>query len=342
MEFYRVIREHLLFKLDPETAHNAFISSQPLIKFFLPALPLSRYDNLKRDYFGLSFSHPLGLAAGFDKDARALELLAKLGFSHIEIGTVTPRPQAGNPRPRIFRYPQNQALINRMGFPSAGADVVEKQLKSFSSLLERPVLGINIGKNKETPNERAVYDYLEVFKQLYLYGDYFVVNVSSPNTPGLRELQAKTSLGPIIAALQEANPKRKPVLVKLSPDLNMNQLEEVVECCIENSVSGIIATNTTLAREGLQTAKMESGGLSGRPLFERSLKCVQAISKITAGRVPVIAVGGIFNGMDLDKMLSAGAVLAQIYTAFIYRGPYVVKRILDEYLSCMVHKEDNS
>jgi dihydroorotate dehydrogenase len=284
--------------------------------------------------FGLRFSNPVGLAAGYDKDGLAWRGLACLGFGHIEVGTVTWRPQPGNPRPRVFRLPADQALINRMGFPGQGADQVQKNLNK-----PRPaglVLGVNIGKNKDTPLEEAGVEYRALLRQFAGLADYLVVNVSSPNTVGLRRMQERAILEELLEGLQaerlmeEARlGKRLPLLVKLAPDLSAAELEEALGVIQDKQMDGVIATNTTLSRDGLQSAAAsESGGLSGAPLTRRSLEFVRRIRRMSGGKLPVIGVGGVMNGSDAQAMLEAGASLVQVYTGLVYQGPGLVKSIL--------------
>lgn len=284
--------------------------------------------------FGLHFKNKVGLAAGFDKDGKYLRALAALGFGFIEVGTVTPRPQRGNPKPRLFRLPHSGALINRMGFNNEGCDALVRRLRSMRK--SDIVIGANIGKNKDTPNHAAVDDYTFCFERLFPYVDYFVVNVSSPNTPGLRELQDKAPLKAILQAVHKINMAHdspKPVLLKIAPDLNNAQLDDIVEIARETGLSGIVATNTTISRANLTEPKeridsIGAGGLSGRPLFPRSLEIVRYLAKRSRGELPIIAAGGIFSGEDAAAMLRAGASLVQIYTGFIYRGPGIVAEIL--------------
>lgn len=286
--------------------------------------------------FGLVFRNPIGLAAGYDKDGTSWRGLACLGFGHIEVGTVTPKPQPGNPRPRIFRLPKERALINRMGFPGKGAEYVLQQVSR-----PRPgglVLGVNIGKNKNTQLEEAAVDYLYLLKLFNTKADYLTVNVSSPNTIGLRQLQERQDLDRLLKQLsierdriREANPHKIPILVKLAPDLSDGQLDDALEVILDHRMDGVIATNTTIGREGLTSPRAkEEGGLSGRPLQAKSLEMVSKIYKRTNGRLPVVGVGGVDDASCVQKMLDTGAVLVQIYTGLIYEGPGLVKRILTE------------
>lgn len=288
--------------------------------------------SLERTLWGITFPNPVGLAAGFDKDARFTDALACLGFGFIEIGTVTPRPQPGNPKPRLFRLPADQALINRMGFNNGGSSAAAERLKHRK---EKVVIGGNIGKNKDTANEDALLDYEAAFKDLYEVVDYFVVNVSSPNTPGLRELQDKEPLMKILNRLMELNNemgKPKPLLLKIAPDLTESQLDDIVEIVTETGIQGIVATNTTIDRSGLKTTEQEvtnigAGGLSGRPVREKSTEVIRYIHRKSGGKIPIMAVGGIFTAADAQEKLDAGASLVQVYTGFIYEGPGIARNI---------------
>lgn len=313
---------------------------------------------LKQEVFGLSFRNPVGLGAGFDKNARYLRELDALGFGFIEIGTVTPLGQAGNEKPRLFRLPEDQALINRMGFNNDGVKEITERLKKWregSASVSGPdtkhraaplIIGGNIGKNKNTPNENAWKDYEICFRELFPYVDYFVVNVSSPNTPGLRELQEKESLRKILTNLQGINQElsrqstipQRPLLLKIAPDLTPTQLEEVIELALEIRLDGLVAANTTISREKLLStpARLETigaGGLSGAPLKERSTEMVRTIHKKTYGTIPLIASGGVFTGEDAMEKMEAGASLVQVWTGFIYEGPLITRRICAKLLS---------
>lgn len=285
--------------------------------------------------FNLSFTNPVGLGAGFDKNAKYLRELEALGFGFVEIGTVTPLPQPGNEKPRLFRLPADKALINRMGFNNEGAAAIAARLKAWRKKPSRLIIGGNIGKNKITPNEEAWLDYEKCFLALHPYVDYFVVNVSSPNTPGLRELQEKESLRKILTHLQQLNKAQsiqRPLLLKIAPDLTTTQLDDVIDLALEIKLDGLVATNTTISREGLQAnaEKVKAigmGGLSGLPLKEKSTGVVKYICGQTKGQVPVIASGGIFTGADAMEKKEAGASLVQVWTGFIYEGPGIVKRI---------------
>ncbi len=327
----------LLFRLDPETAHGLTLQLVRLAGAVPPAAGLLRRLFAPPDKpvraFGLTFCNPVGLAAGYDKDGLGWRGLVALGFGHIEVGTVTPRPQPGNPRPRLFRLPQDQALINRMGFPGKGAAFVARQLQG-----PRPpgtVLGVNLGKNKDTPLERAVEDYLALLPVFTPLADYLAINVSSPNTPDLRRLQGRQALDELLGAIQHARQaearlasRRVPLLVKLAPDLTAEELDEALDVLLARQVDGVIATNTTVSRSGVRSPlKTETGGLSGAPLSERSLQMLGEIVRRTGGKLPVIAAGGVMNADDARRRLDAGAKLVQVYTGLVYRGPSLVKEI---------------
>ena len=287
---------------------------------------------LAREVLGLKFKNPLGLAAGFDKNASMIEELAEFGFGFIEIGTVTPLPQPGNEKPRMFRLPQDDALINRLGFNNQGVDVVAARLKQVQR--KGLIIGGNIGKNKLTSNEDAVNDYIKCFDRLFDVVDYFVVNVSSPNTPGLRELQEKEPLKHILNTLQQRNNKNqitRPILLKIAPDLTNSQLDDIIEIVMETKIAGVIATNTTISRDDLlssENLKKESGGLSGKPLTMRSTEVIRYLSKHSNKSFVIVGVGGIHSPEDTLEKIQAGASLIQIYTGFIYEGPGLIKRIL--------------
>ncbi len=328
----------LLFRLKPEAAHQLTLHAIRTAGDIGPINTLLNHiysaPNQPVSAFGLDFRNPIGLAAGYDKDGIAWKGLGCLGFGHIEIGTVTPKPQAGNPKPRLFRLPREHALINRLGFPGSGADFVLEQI-----LKERPqnlVLGVNIGKNKDTPIDKAVTDYLSLLRLFASHADYLAINVSSPNTVGLRRLQEKQALDRLLRLLNEerktisaGDQQRIPIVVKLSPDLEDDQLVEALEVLMANEMDGVIAGNTTIRREGVSSAlAREEGGLSGRPLFTRSLSMVEKIQKATRGSLAVIGAGGIHDGASARRMLDAGATLVQLYTGLIYQGPGLVKNIL--------------
>jgi dihydroorotate dehydrogenase len=330
----------LLFRLDPERAHQLTLGLLWLAGVVPGARALLRRvfcldePGLRTRAFGLEFSNPLGLAAGYDKDGRAILGLACLGFGHLELGTVTPRPQAGNPRPRLFRLPQDQALINRMGFPNAGAGPLLKRLRRG-----RPrdvVIGVNIGKGAATPLARAAEDYVELLRLFHPLADYLAVNVSSPNTIGLRRLQARAALEALLVALAgerarlEAETERRvPMLVKLAPDLDEAELGDAVEAVLRAGLEGVIATNTTLGRSGLRSPRAgEAGGLSGAPLRQRSTEVIGAIRRLSGGGLPVVGAGGVFDAQDARAKLEAGAVLVQAYTGLVYRGPGFARSVL--------------
>jgi len=328
---YRALRA-LLFRLDPETAHQAALSALALASATAPGRAALRArhavsdPSLAVEAFGLRFDNPLGLAAGYDKDARAVLGLAALGFGHVEVGTVTPRPQAGNPRPRIWRRPAERALNNRMGFPSAGAEVVARRLAALPA--GRTVrVGVNLGKNRDTPLERAPDDYASAYRTVAPHADYAVVNVSSPNTPGLRELQGREHLEAILTQLAQArrDTRRIPLLVKVAPDGTDEALDELVDVLLDAGVDGVVATNTTVAG-----VAPDRGGLSGAPLRARATEVVARVHRRAGDRLPVVGVGGVFDAADVREKLAAGAVLVQLYTGLVYEGPGVVRRILTE------------
>ena len=287
---------------------------------------------LEREVFGLKFENPVGLAAGFDKDAKLFDELGAFGFGFVEIGTVTPLPQEGNPKPRLFRLKQDKALINRMGFNNSGIEAVTSRLRRKKTKL---IIGGNIGKNKLTPNEDAVSDYEICFEKLFPYVDYFAVNVSSPNTPGLRDLQEKEPLTALLNRLQELNSakdKRKPILLKIAPDLTNEQLDDIITIVADTKIDGVIATNTTIDRNGLKTDKNKlkaigNGGLSGKPIKSRSTEVIKYLADTSNKAFPIIGVGGIHSTEDALEKLDAGATLVQLYTGFIYEGPALIKRI---------------
>ena len=341
---YYLLRD-LLFHFPPEEVHYFSMSmlhkacSIPPIKNIISKNFSFDHPTLEKELFGLHFKNPVGLGAGFDKNAVYLNELEALGFGFVEIGTVTPKAQPGNEQPRVFRLPKDKALINRMGFNNEGAIAVRERLEKWnsspSSAAHRPmIIGGNIGKNKITPNEDAWKDYKICFSELFDVADYFVVNVSSPNTPGLRELQEKESLRKILSHLQNINqskPKPKPLLLKIAPDLTKEQLDDIVDLSFEIKLDGLVATNTTLSRENLATQNVElinqQGGLSGKPLTVRSTEVVEYLSQQTKSQIPIMASGGIFTGEDAKEKLNAGASLVQVWTGFIYEGPMIVKNI---------------
>ena len=334
---YNLVKK-ILFQYDPESVHYKVMRwltkayNLGFGKRYLESNYCLNHPSLERTLFGLHFKNPVGLAAGFDKDAMFIDELACLGFGFIEIGTLTPKAQDGNEKPRLFRFPDDAAIINRMGFNNLGVDAAVIRLKNRKTNI---IIGGNIGKNKITPNEEAIKDYEYCFNKLFDVVDYFVVNVSSPNTPNLRELQEKKPLSDLLIRLQNLNlshPKPKPLLLKIAPDLSNSQLDDVIEIAIKTKLSGIVATNTTIDRDGL-TADKEvvdntgAGGVSGKPLKQRSTEIIRYIAKKTKGTLPIIAVGGIFTGDDAIEKLQAGASLVQVYTGFIYEGPAIAKKI---------------
>lgn len=331
---YKLVKP-IFFSMDPEKAHHTVTGGlNTFLKIWgAKSIVKSIYSHndprLEREVFGLKFKNPVGLAAGFDKNAEYIADMAKFGFGFIEIGTVTPKPQPGNDKPRMFRLVDDSALINRMGFNNQGADVAAGRLKHLKDR-EGVIIGGNIGKNKITPNEDAVNDYVYCFEALYDYVDYFVVNVSSPNTPGLRDLQEKEPLMHILNTLQSLNQtkaKVKPLLLKIAPDLTNSQLDDIVEIVTETQIAGVIATNTTISREGLRSDPKlvnEAGGVSGKPLTSRSTEVIRYLSEKSGKAFPIIGVGGIHSAQDAIEKLDAGASLVQVYTGFIYEGPALV------------------
>lgn len=334
---YRFLRQ-FLFTADPERIHHfamkclraAYATS--VSRALLRSSFTLKNPKLERTLWGITFPNPVGLAAGFDKDAKYIDPLACLGFGFIEIGTVTPRPQPGNPQPRLFRLPADQALINRMGFNNDGAIAAAQRLKGRK---ERVIIGGNIGKNKDTANEMATADYEAGFRALYKDVDYFVVNVSSPNTPGLRALQDKEPLMELLNRLQIINKELghpKPILLKIAPDLTEGQLDDIISIVQTTGIQGLVATNTTIDRSNLTTPtetvnNIGAGGLSGKPLRNRATEVIRYIHTKSNGRIPIIAVGGIFTAEDAREKLEAGASLVQVYTGFIYEGPAIAKKI---------------
>jgi len=358
---YTFIRQ-CLFLFPTEGVHYFSMNALKLackvgfIKRIISTKSTPDQPGLSTDLFGLHFKNSVGLAAGFDKNALYLNELEALGFGFVEIGTVTPKPQAGNDQPRLFRLPKDKALINRMGFNNEGVKVVAKRLKEWKekknselrilnaeSRIQHPklIIGGNIGKNKVTPNEDAWKDYEICFRELFDCVDYFVVNVSSPNTPGLRELQEKDALRKILSHLQTINltlagteGSSKPLLLKIAPDLTQEQIDDVIDLALEIKLDGLVAANTTISRENLVTTKAEleaigAGGVSGKPVTKRATEMVRYIVEKTNGQVPVIASGGIFTGADAKEKLQAGASLVQVWTGFVYEGPGIVRKIYD-------------
>lgn len=329
-KLYEKVIRPALFRLDAERAHELGMRSleKGWASIFDVADTSFGFEPI--ELFGLKFANPLGVAAGFDKNGSVVNQLATLGFGFIEVGTVTYRPQPGNPRPRMFRLPDDQALINRLGFNNDGAEIVAERLRH----LERKcVVGVNIGKNKDVPNEEAVENYLTSFDLVHPVADYISVNISSPNTPTLRELQQADSLEVLVSALQDRNVElgRKPLLVKIAPDLQDAEVEACVDVCRRYGVDGIIATNTTIARQGLKTKDVEAigaGGLSGKPLARRSDEVVSKIYRYSRGMIPIVGVGGIFTAEDAFRKIVAGASLLQVYTGFVYGGPRFASDLL--------------
>jgi len=328
---YQILKV-FLFQLAPETAHHFTFS---LLKFpgfsgIAGKIFRKEHPSLKRTVFGLEFKNPVGLAAGLDKDAVAFNQLGQLGFGFIEIGTVTPKAQPGNDKPRLFRLPKNEALINRMGFNNDGVAEAAKRLKNRKD--KSLIIGGNIGKNKVTPNENAVDDYIIGFNELFEVVDYFVVNVSSPNTPNLRDLQEKEPLTKLLNTLQDLNNKKKkpkPILLKIAPDLTDSQLDDIIDIVKQTKIAGVIATNTTISRAGLnyeasEIEKIGMGGLSGKPLTKRSTEVIRYLKQKSGNAFPVIGVGGIHSAEDALEKLNAGADLIQLYTGFIYHGPKLI------------------
>ncbi len=338
---YKQLVKPALFAMDPEQAHDLMrlggrLANSRLVSRALRAVYDVWDPRLAVHVAGISFPNPIGLAAGLDKQAELVGLMTGLGFGHLELGTITAKAQPGNPRPRIFRLAQDRALINRMGFPSAGADVLKAKLerirRRFPAL---PPIGINIGKSKETELDRAIEDYRYSFDLLAPLADYIAVNVSSPNTQGLRQLQEKDRLLALLCSLRDANSHKRPVFVKVAPDLSWGAVEEVIECCLESGCAGIIATNTTLGREGLTCSIDQAGGLSGAPLRQKSLDMVRFIGSRLQGKLSLIGVGGVSSTEDVLAMLAAGASLVQVYTALVYEGPSIVRTLNRGLLSYM-------
>lgn len=337
VHMYKIVKP-IFFSMDPETAHHRVTGGLRSFskiwgaKSLLKSLYTVNDSRLEREVFGLKFKNPVGLAAGFDKNAEYIAEMAGMGFGFIEIGTVTPRPQPGNDKPRMFRLVEDEALINRMGFNNQGADVAAGRLKQLKARKEL-IIGGNIGKNKMTPNEEAVNDYIYCFNALFDYVDYFVVNVSSPNTPGLRDLQEKEPLKKILNTLQELNNTKgiqRPILLKIAPDLTDSQLDDIVEIVTETQIAGVIATNTTISRANLNsdpTLVEEAGGVSGKPLTKRSTEVIRYLATRSNRSFPIIGVGGIHSAEDAIEKLEAGASLVQVYTGFIYEGPALISKI---------------
>lgn len=328
----------MLFRLSPEKAHNftfgmvRFLFAIPFVRTIFYMSYNINHRKLEREVFGIRFKNPVGLAAGFDKDGKLFNQLGFMGFGFIEVGTVTPRPQPGNPKPRLFRLPADQGLINRMGFNNLGVEALRKRLRRRYATV---VIGGNIGKNKDTSNEEAVHDYLACFEALYEEVDYFAVNVSSPNTPNLRALQEKEPLMHILRTLKDAGNQKqhqRPILLKIAPDLTDSQLDDIVDIVRETGIDGVIATNTTISRSGLQTPAPEveamgNGGLSGAPVRSRSTEVIRYLHQKSGGAFPIIGVGGIHSAEDALEKIEAGASLVQLYTGYVYQGPGLVREI---------------
>jgi dihydroorotate dehydrogenase len=351
---YQIIKK-ILFQIDAENAHHTTIrflqlfgKHPQLLNVFL-GYP-TRHEKLHREVFGLHFSNPVGLAAGLDKNAEVIDQMAAIGFGFVEIGTITPLPQPGNEKPRLFRLLKDEALINRMGFNNVGADLAAARLSRRKSHI---VVGANIGKNKSTDNESAFRDYEYCFNTLFDVADYFVVNVSSPNTPGLRELQEKKWLGKILSSLQNINsgkPTPKPLLLKISPDLSESQIKEIAEVAKSTQINGIVATNTTVTRTALSSPsetieQMGTGGLSGKPLKHLSTSVIQSLVEALQQidyNIPIVGVGGIMSAGDAMEKFKAGASLIQLYTGFVYHGPRLIKEINDLLISHEINSFNQS
>jgi dihydroorotate dehydrogenase len=335
---YRLLIRPLLFRLDPERAHHltlrllARLARAPSLQTLMRQVRPLEHPILQTHVAGLHFPNPVGLAAGFDKSGVAVSAFPVLGFGSVEIGTVTPRPQSGNPLPRLFRLSADEAVVNRMGFNNDGADAVAARLRAIP---RRIPVGVNLGKNADTPLDQPLDDYRLGLARLYDVGDYVVINVSSPNTPGLRDLQAQTRLSELLRGVHACNQtlaqarlaRPRPLFVKIAPDLEPRALDDIVEVVQNCALAGIVATNTTVGRAGLSTPTHETGGLSGRPLRQRSTEVIRYLYSRSHGRIPIIGVGGIFSAEDAYEKICAGASLVQVYTGLIYRGPGLPHRI---------------
>ncbi len=335
---YKLLKP-LLFLMNAEKAHHfttrlySFTNNIPLLRNIINAPFKYEHTDLEREVFGLKFPNPVGLAAGFDKDGKYYEQMSQLGFGFIEIGTVTPRAQAGNPQPRLFRLPKDESLINRMGFNNDGVDAMVERLKNRKKT--NVIIGGNIGKNKTTPNDKAHEDYLICFDKLYDFVDYFVVNVSSPNTPGLRELQEKEPLTKLLSLLIDQRKTKsisKPILLKIAPDLTEGQLDDIIAIVKETRLDGLIATNTTIDRSGLSTDQstvenIGNGGLSGKAMTSKATAVIKYLADHSGGSFPIIGVGGIRSGKDAQDKIDAGASLVQVYSGMVYEGPMLIKKI---------------
>lgn len=328
----------ILFKTDPEQAHNLAIKSLRTLQKLPPAIKLihnklsTQTPALRSRLWGIDFTNPIGLAAGFDKNASVYPALSALGFGFVEVGTITPNPQPGNPIPRLFRLPEDQAIINRMGFNNCGALAARQNIIKLKQ--NYTVLGINIGKNKDTPNEEAYKEYIHSLRMLYEYGDYFVINISSPNTAKLRQLQQKESLAKLLKSIMTERDilaevdRFRPLLLKIAPDISEQEIRELATVALSTGIDGIIATNTTVNRfNSISKHKEQTGGLSGRPLTLQSNSCIREIYKVTNGKLPIIGVGGVFTGQDAYDKIRSGANLVQVYTGMIYRGPAIAKKV---------------
>lgn len=331
---YKKIIRPILFLINPEKTHNIiffFIKiffKIPLVKFIVNKIYSYEDERLTIELFDLKFKNRIGLAAGFDKNAKLLDELECFGFSHVEVGTITPKTQSGNPKPRLFRLNSENALINRMGFNNDGVETILKRIKRYRGKL---IIGANIGKNKTTPIDKSADDYLYCFKKLRNFVNYFVINISSPNTPGLRKLQSKNYLNILIKKIQIENWSNKtilPVLIKIAPDLSFKEIDDIIEICFKHKIDGIIATNTTLSRKNIKSKYLaEEGGVSGNPLKERSNEIIRYIKKKSNKKIKIIGVGGIFNSKDVKEKIKLGADLVQVYTGWVYEGPSMVKKI---------------
>ena len=328
---YKKLIRPLLFLFNPESIHNfSFLFIKLILKFpFIKPLFKSLFSfknkKLETSLFGIKFKNRIGLAAGFDKNAELLNEMECFGFGHVEVGTITPKPQSGNPKPRLFRLKSDKALINRMGFNNDGVEKILRRIKSYNGNL---VIGANIGKNKITPNSKAVDDYLYSFKKLRDYVNYFVINISSPNTPNLRALQSKEKLNNLLDKIQSENFSKKnsvPILIKIAPDLSKKEIDDILSVTIKNKIDGIIATNTTISRVSIDNN--EAGGLSGKPLSNKSNEIINYLKMKSKNKIKIIGVGGIFNGNDAKEKISSGADLLQVYTGWIYEGPSMINKI---------------
>jgi dihydroorotate dehydrogenase len=340
---YKKVGKPLLFRLDAERAHHLIMRGLHISQSIPGGMQLLHHaygveDNSMwvQECFGLTFPRPIGLAAGLDKNAQAVSALSSIGFGFMEVGTVTPKPQIGNDKPRLFRLPSDEALINRMGFNNVGVAKMQQQLQKHKSASRRIPVAVNIGKNKTTSQETAHEDYRACIRALYAEADFFVVNISSPNTPGLRNLQHGDELNQLLQAVQQEmqlqhmkeQGKAKPIVVKLSPDLQDDELQSAVHSIVNNKISGIVATNTTLSRDGLQHQnKDEQGGLSGKPITHKSTEMIRKIYQMTEGKIPIIGSGGVFTAQDVYAKIRAGASLVEIYTSLIYEGPEIVREL---------------